>query len=224
LPKPAGSAWAFQNRFVGDVLLYGSGMSWGYAQPKSDSALVAFRVSDEHASPTQITLPHGVDRIEALGSDAVVVGSDGKDLHFSAIALKATPKVEGHFVRAGASQGETRSQGFFYKADGPNEGILGLPVRSAAKPGWSQLVEGSASIVFVKNHALDFQSMGELEASGLRSTNDACRASCVDWYGNARPIFWRGRVFALMGYELVEGKVDGAKMLERRRVSFAPSR
>jgi len=124
-------------------------------------------------------------------------------------------------VREGASQGETRSQGFFYKAESADEGTLGLPIRGAAKPGWSQLVQGSASIVFVKNHALDFQSMGELEASG-RAENDACRASCVDWYGNARPIFWRGRIFALMGYELVEGKLDTGRILERRRIDFAP--
>lgn len=31
-------------------------------------------------------------------------------------------------------------------------------------------------------------------------------------------------VFALMGYEIVEGKLDGAKMLERRRTSFTPTR
>ena len=154
----------------------------------------------------------------------MVVGSDGKDLHFTAIDLRATPKAEGHYVRTGASQGETRSQGFFYKADSENEGILGLPIRSAARPGWSQLVEGSASLVFVKNHAFDFQAMGELEASALKSNDDACKASCVDWYGNARPIFWHGRVFALMGYEIVEGKIDGAKILERRRTTFAPNR
>jgi hypothetical protein len=224
LPKPEGNAWAFQNRFVGDVLLYGTGSSWGYAQPKSDSTVVALRVSDEQASPTRITLPHGVDRIEALGKDAVVVGSDGKDLHFTAIDLRGAPKMEGHYVRANASQGETRSQGFFYKPISENEGILGLPVRSAARPGWSQLVEGSASLVFVKNHAFDFQPMGELEASSLKSNDDACKASCVDWYGNARPIFWHDRLFALMGYEIVEGKIDGSKVLERRRTSFSPNR
>jgi hypothetical protein len=51
---------------------------------------------------------------------------------------------------------------------------------------------------------------------------DGCKASCVDWYGNARPIFLRGRVLALLGYELVEGAVDGAGMWELRRASFAP--
>jgi hypothetical protein len=53
--------------------------------------------------------------------------------------------------------------------------------------------------------------------------NDNCKASCVDWYGNARPIFLRGRMFALMGYEIVEGRVGDASIEEVRRASFAPS-
>ena len=48
--------------------------------------------------------------------------------------------------------------------------------------------------------------------------------SCVDWYGNARPIFYRGRVFALMGYELVEGSIDKGRMREVGRTSFLPRR
>ena len=63
--------------------------------------------------------------------------------------------------------------------------------------------------------------VGELEARNT-STNDGCRASCVDWYGNARPLFIRGRVFALLGYELVEGKLDQGRMIEVRRISYAP--
>jgi hypothetical protein len=54
--------------------------------------------------------------------------------------------------------------------------------------------------------------------------NDGCVASCVDWYGNSRPIFLRGRVFALMGYEIVEGRVDASRIVETRRISYAPSR
>ena len=46
--------------------------------------------------------------------------------------------------------------------------------------------------------------------------------SCVDWYGNARPLFLRGRVFALLGYELVEGALEGGLFRETRRVSYAP--
>ncbi|WP_206362001.1 hypothetical protein [Sphingomonas montana] len=49
------------------------------------------------------------------------------------------------------------------------------------------------------------------------------QASCVDWYGNARPIFIGDRTFALMGYELVEGRVQGGRINEVRRLNFAPS-
>ena len=52
---------------------------------------------------------------------------------------------------------------------------------------------------------------------------DNCRASCVDWYGNARPLFFQGRMFALLGYEIVEGEVAAGRIREKRRVSFAPS-
>jgi len=53
--------------------------------------------------------------------------------------------------------------------------------------------------------------------------DDACKASCVDWYGNARPIFLGERVLALMGYEIVEGRVVGERIEERRRTTFAPT-
>jgi hypothetical protein len=68
--------------------------------------------------------------------------------------------------------------------------------------------------------------MGALDATPGASQDDACRASCVDWYGNSRPLFIGSRVFALMGYELVEGAVEtfgrSAHIRELRRVSFSP--
>jgi hypothetical protein len=39
---------------------------------------------------------------------------------------------------------------------------------------------------------------------------------------NARPLFLRGRAFALPGYELVEGKLEQGRMIELRRISYAP--
>jgi hypothetical protein len=66
--------------------------------------------------------------------------------------------------------------------------------------------------------------LGELEARPERAVDDGCRASCVDWYGNARPLFVRGRVFALLGYELVEGRLEDGRIRELRRASFAPRR
>jgi hypothetical protein len=43
----------------------------------------------------------------------------------------------------------------------------------------------------------------------------------MDWYGNSRPIFIGGRVFALLGNELVEGTIRGPNIVEVRRVNFA---
>jgi len=219
LPKPAG--YTFQNRFIGDYLLYGTGSGWSAPQ-KNKANLYAVRWADGQLS--ELSLAHGVDRIEALASDAVVVGTDGSDLHFTSVRLGKSPKVADDFVRKGASQGELRSHGFFYKPDGRNSGILGLPISVPGRSGYRHLFEGSAAIIFLRNESLHFEEVGELAARPDRATDDACRASCVDWYGNSRPLFVRGRVLALLGYEIVEGDVLTGRMRETRRIDYAPRR
>ena len=69
--------------------------------------------------------------------------------------------------------------------------------------------------------SLVLEDAGQL-ASGPHPSDDACRASCIDWYGDARPVFIGDRMFALLGYELVEGTLTGGRLLEVRRASFAP--
>jgi hypothetical protein len=228
LPRPGEESYgAFQNRFVGDYVLYGTGTSWGRPQDRG-SVLVAAAVRRE--DEFELSLRHGVDRIEAMGGDAVVVGGDARDLHFQAVELTAgaRPKLGDRYTLEGASQGETRSHAFFFKpepradTDDASAGVLGLPVARAGRPGHRQLVEGSASIIFIRRAARAFSPLGELWASEEGVIDDGCQASCVDWYGNARPIFLGPRTFALMGYELVEGEVGRSAIREIQRVSFAP--
>jgi hypothetical protein len=219
LPKPDG--YTFQNRFVNDYLLYGCGSGWGYPEKSGRSKVYAVRWAG--GEPQELELAHGVDRIEPLGANAIVVGTDGTNLHFSGIRLGDEPEVADSYVRKHASQGELRSHGFFYKPDNSDSGVLGLPISGPGRPGYRHLVEGSASILFLRNSALHFQDAGELAAHPEKSTNDGCRASCVDWYGNARPLFVRGRIFALMGYEIVEGAMNDGRIREVRRISYAPS-
>lgn len=220
LPKPAG--YTFQNRFVGDYLLYGSGSGWGYPQQASKSNLYAVRWAG--GDPHELSLAHGVDRIEALGSDAVAVGTDGSDLHFTSIRLGESPEVRDQYTRKDASQGELRSHGFFYKPEDSASGMLGLPISTPGRPGYRHLFQGSASILFLRNSSLHFEEVGELAARSEEARDDGCRASCVDWYGNARPLFVRGRIFALLGYEIVEGRFNGGRIGEVRRISYAPGR
>jgi hypothetical protein len=51
----------------------------------------------------------------------------------------------------------------------------------------------------------NFREVGELASQPENAIDDQSSASCVDWYGNAGPLFLRGRLFALLGYEPVEG-------------------
>src|ERR1051326_6771419 len=220
LPKPAG--YTFQNRFVGNYLLYGTGSGWGAPEQNKQKNLYVVRWTD--GDTNELAVNHGVDRIEALGSDAIVVGTDGINLHFTAVRLGDSPALADEYVRKDASQGELRSQGFFYKPDGPNSGVLGLPISVPGRAGYRHLFEGSAAILFLRNDSLHFEELGELHAQSEKAVDDGCRASCVDWYGNSRPIFARGRILALMGYEIVEGSLKDGRIREARRINYAPDR
>lgn len=220
-PLPRVEGYSMQNRFVGEHLLYGTGSGWGGAQQGAHGQVVVHAV--DSARTSVISLPHGVDRLDVMGRDAVVIGSGGGGLHFSTVALEGAPRIAGHYLQPGASQGETRSHGFFYRPTSETSGLLGLPVRGGQAAGWHQLVEGSAGVLYLRVENRRFTPLGVLGSSGER-VNDQCQASCVDWYGNSRPIFWRGRVFALLGYEVVEGDIRGDAMAEVRRTHMYADR
>ena len=225
LPPPKGGH-SIQNRFIGNYLLYGAGNTWGRSQSTENIAYALAWKNPENGS-VRLTPTHSVDRIEALGKNALLIGSQNTSLVFSTIALGGTDRMVyanpiSSFQLANAVQGETRSHGFFYKPENDKNGIIGLPLRKSGSSGWKQLRHPSSGIVYVKNRNLSLSEMGILDASPNPNTNDNCKASCVDWYGNSRPLFLKGRVFALMGYELVEGKVSGNSITETRRVDFSP--
>jgi hypothetical protein len=222
-----------QNRFVGDWLLWG-----GAADANGASAWALRHATTGEASA--LSPGHTIERIEALGRDAVLVGSQGADLHFSAVRLaRGDARLAGRHVQAGVAQGETRTHGFFYRAQADDSGLLGLPVLGGGgrRRGVYAGAQGAAAVLFLRNRDLRFTALGQLSASDGGVRDDGCKASCVDWYGNARPIFLGDRVLALMGYEIVEGHIESAgwrfgqsadtplhdQIVERRRISFAPS-
>lgn len=220
-----------QNRFVGDWLLFGGGAGLRRQPmmgPMTTPQAWAVRYAGSDAA-VPVDPGHAVERIEAMGSHALLVGNQGADLVFTAVRLERTRAgIAGSHVERGARQGETRTHGFFYRPTGADDGLLGLPIVDAA--GRSTTVRGgahgSAAVLFLRQHALDFAALGALRARAAGG-DDGCRASCVDWYGNARPLFVGDRVFALLGYEIVEGRLEGGRfgaerLDERRRISFAP--
>jgi hypothetical protein len=218
-PLPAPQGYGFQNRYVGDWLIYGVPIVQGPAADSTGPA--AYAVPWAGGDVARVRLPHGVERIEAMGSGAVLIGGDGRDLHFTGLRLDDGARPTHSYVRPGAAQSESRSHGFFYRPDGDEEGLLGLPILAPAPGGGNDGSPGSAAVLFLRNRDFRLAELGEL-AAGPTSGNDACLASCVDWYGNARPLFLRGRILALLGYELVEGREEAGRIRELRRVSFMP--
>ena len=224
LPRLAGTPYDLHNRFVGDTLLYGAGA--GYGRARAEHAVVTVPVNGGEA--TTLALPHSVDRIEVLGSDALVVGGMERDLGFTAIDLgRRAPRIGERYVQRAAAEGESRSHAFFYSPDADSRdgdtGTVGLPIARPVESRYRRFFGSAASMLFLRRADRSFSPAGELEARPEGTMDDACQASCTDWYGNARPIFLGGRVFALLGYELVEGRMRGGRIGELRRVNFAPN-
>jgi hypothetical protein len=227
LPRVSGRSWNFHNRFIDDTLLYGAG-EFAQAPDRGGAELVAVPVHG--GPPTILRLPHAVDRIEALGRDGLVVGSGAaSSLGFSGIEIgRGGVRLGDLFMLPRAEEGETRSHAFFFRADADSpegaSGILGLPVARPVAPAYARLLGNGAAMLFLRRNARRFDHAGEIVAKADGARDDGCEASCVDWYGNARPIFLGNRVFALLGYELVEGRLENGRIREVRRVNFAPTR
>lgn len=221
LPSLSDNAWNFQNRFVGNHILYG-GHGYGGGE---QSTLVAAALRG--GPVVQLPLAHAVERLDQMGVDGVAIGSDPRQgLAFTAIDLRQPRARLGNvFTFPNAQQGENRSQAFFYRPDNADgsSGILGLPIARQLESQYARFLGSAASILFLKRQNRVFGMAGRLDSDPRGAVDDACKASCVDWYGNARPIFIGNRVFALMGYELVEGRQDrGGAIREIDRTDFAP--
>jgi len=221
LPTPSGQSWTFQNRYVGDHLLYGT------ASEGREGQISVVSLADRQVR--QLATAHGIDRIDAIGADAILIGSGPGALGFTAIELgAAAPRVGATFSLPDAREGDSRSHGFYFRpAAGSSDGsgMLGLPVaRYIERPGSAPL--NSAAMLFLNRRGGRLSEAGELAAQGVNANgvdDDGCVASCVDWYGNARPLFIGQRVFALLGYELVEGRVAGGRISEAGRATFSPT-
>lgn len=216
-------SWSFHNRFVGRHLIYSAGT---FNEHTGTSIVHAVPLSG--GAIAHIAVPHGVDRIDIIGADAIAIGNDAKErLGFSAIELGDRSRLGDSYFLPAAHEGESRSQAFFFRADEGSSngasGMLGLPVtRDLGDSPVARFLGSGSAVAFLRRDTRRFSPAGELVANAEGARDDACQASCVDWYGNARPIFLNDRLFALMGYELVEGRVASGLVGERARLDFAP--
>ena len=149
-----------------------------------------------------------VSRIESVGSAGALIAAQSSDgLTLRTLAPGAASTLSAGLLLPGSSEGESRSHGYFFKP-GADGGMFGLAVinpyvdqgEDSYDYWWGSSV---ANIAF-----FDVTGAGDISKKGVvSSTSDAsgqCETSCVDWYGNTRPIFLPDRLIALMGSELTE--------------------
>lgn len=220
---PSSTGWALQNRYATDYLVYGNPQGYWYWKddaPERDDLIVV-----PIARPAQFSVlhpGHTIERVELIGDNAVAFGRAGEsDLGVSTIDLGGTPHVADSRALADLRESEGRSHAFNSLIDTDGSGVFGLPTVYQ-----SNSRDASDVQFFETNRQLTLTPVGELSGQDDEDGTYKCEVSCVDWYGNARPIFTEGRVFALTGSELVEGQIGSGSIIEigRLRITGTPQR
>lgn len=228
LPRAPDNAYRLHNRFVGRHLLYTSSTSgWG------DGGLTLLTIVPmDGGAEIRLMLGGSTERIEQMGRDALLV-TRGEDVTFRTIALEPdsesqarwfSPRLTDVYVLPRSRGAESRSHAFFYQPDvnSPDGefGVLGLPVIREYEQTDLEF-DHAADMAFLRRGNNRLRLMGMLESRPDLQRPDRCIVSCIDWYGDARPIFVGDRIFALLGYELVEGAPQERGIVEIQRVNFA---
>lgn len=224
---PALDAQGVENRFTDTHLVYGGRTGWSSFPPEDEppvpGRIVALPVADPSAARV-LPLPHSVVRAERVGSDVIVTGyRSGEGLDLSILDLSGAPRIASTLRLDGRYESEGRSHAFNAAIGADGSGLIGLPtvprIQESGRWVWRS---GASDISY-----LSLDAAGRLAPAGalVRGPPEAvrgyaCEVSCVDWYGNSRPIFTGGRVFALIGTELVEGRVEDGSVRELRRLDL----
>lgn len=224
------NAWDTQTRFSERYLMYGDqGGRWvqGRGWIQDPAELVVVPLSDP-ARKKKLALGHGVERVELLGNHAVVFGGANDDLAVSSVWLSARPRVVDTQIVAGASESEGRSHAFNAKTNKQGDGLFGLPIVYDEE--WRRNWRRAPTYVhfFSANSELQLEDAAQLKGNPeLEEEGDVegktayvCEISCYDWYGNSRPIFFRDRIFALIGGEVIEGKLESGRVAESARLNL----
>ena len=230
LPSPGASS--YEARFTEAHLVYGAREGWGSwpppeGKPRENGRAIIVPV-DDPSKPVTLELPHDVIRAERAGPYMALTGyHDHTGLSLSLIDLRDEPRLSGSLVVTGRFESENRSHAFNSRIGPDGEGLIGLPTipqsEDAARWWWWSHSSDMTYLAAAADGSLSEAGLLEvtrLDPNAESPTGYECEVSCVDWYGNARPIFTGGRLLALLNSELVEGELKDGKVSELRRIDL----
>jgi hypothetical protein len=228
-PVPALPTRNLENRFTDSYLVYGGRPEWGSEPPEraTEPAPILVVPVARPSEARTLHVEHGILRVERVGAhDVVATGyADRAGLRFSLIDLDGPPRIASTLLLADRYESEGRSHAF-NSLVGPDGGLMGVPTvpRSSDSARW-WFRSGASDLSFVSVGADGrLAAAGDLLRGDTSGNGYECEVSCVDWYGNSRPIFTDGRVFALTGSELVEGRLEAGRISEIHRLDMAAVR
>ena len=226
---PDVSAGDIENRFTRTHFVYTTGNSWwSYWRTEPEDGLDAeltFVPLDSPETPTQLKVRHGVIRLERARDHIVATGyADAHGLNLTLFDLRGdAPRQGGSLKLVERYESENRSHAFNSQIGADGAGLIGLPtvVQRWEAGRWVWRSDSSDISYLRVGSDASLSSVGTLKgAQGEPHESYECEVSCVDWYGNSRPIFTLNRLFALSGTSLVEGDVSDRGVEEIRRVDL----
>ncbi len=232
-PVPSIAVGLPRARFVDRWLVYG-GTTASYP-PKADedarSDAKLYAVHERHpAQPRQLDLKHDAIRIERLGQNALITGyHDAKGLSVSVVKLgqgsSQRARVQDSLLVENRFESEGRSHAFNYTIE-QDQITMGIPtvMRRADADRYSWYSETS-DLSYLRLQSGQLKSLGVVAAAATQQESNVqgsyeCEVSCIDWYGNARPIFTAKAWYGLMGTELVEVVSTNKGVQMRRRLDL----
>lgn len=197
----------YKARFHNKRLVYGSDENLGI-------------VDIESGNITQLDSPFYVYRIEPAGSRVMIFGSDnwGLDpsLSMASVALggeDSSPTL-GAVHMVPLYQGEWRSHGYAYHEEGEGLGTFGLATLEIREKETSDNSENEYDIYLYDYEYIPSVSFFTISSDGTITdaekmtesaslkTDNTCTTSCIDWYGDSRPIFLGDDIIGLMGDQM----------------------
>lgn len=225
---PPPGAGVTENRFADDWFVYGGRYQYYGAIPERQAAagrpLTVLPV-DNPGAPQTVELPHNIIRLERVGTDRIAASgyrhSGGLDLSLVQLGPQSwrtdTAYLDSRF------ENEGRSHAFNSRIEEDGRGIVGIPTvlrrDGAQRYVWNS--QGSDVSFLAVSAAGRLTDAGELvQGLKLPVRGYRCEVSCVDWYGNSRPIFIDQRIFALMATEIAEGRMVRGEIEEVGRLNL----